>query len=74
MNIKDGTFKADFTQADIHSRRGIRKMDCEFDSSFIDMEIIRDGCVIQFFFNKGRYSFTTLLYPETRILSLDIIE
>lgn len=74
MNIKDGTFKADFTQADIHSRRGIRKMDCEFDSSFIDMEIIRDGCVIQFFFNKGRYSFTTLLYPETRILSLEIIE
>lgn len=74
MDLKKEIFSVDFTQADMNSCRGIREMECKFDSSIIDVEIIRDGCVIQFFFNKGRYSFTTLLYSEKRTMSLEIIK
>ena len=72
VDMQNGTMTADYTNADENAQYGVRT--CSFDPAAAgnSVRLDRDGCVITLILGDGGFQYTTLLYPPTRRITVEV--
>ena len=72
VDMQNGTMTADYTNADENAQYGVRI--CSFDPAAAgnSVRLDRDGCVITLILGDGGFQYTTLLYPPTRRITVEV--